>query len=40
MLEQNMIGLLKKMNRFSVFSAAMLIGQPFTIGSQIVAVKH
>ena len=40
MLEKNMIGLLEKMNRFGVFSAAMLIGQPFTIGSQIVPVKH
>ena len=40
MLEQHVVGLLKEADRLGVFPAAVLIRQPFPIGTQVVAIKH
>ena len=39
-LEQHMIRLLQELDGFRVLSAAMLVGQPFTIWTQIVPIQH
>ena len=40
MLEQHVVGLLQEANSFGVLPTAVLIGQPFPVGTQVVAIEH
>ena len=40
MLEQHVVGLLQEANGFGVLPTTVLIGEPFPVGTQVVAIEH